>query len=368
MTDSPRRQSLQSVTSVTASTNADLWFDRFYDIDPRKAEGENKRELINRVATLGVPEAYTRFFTLWTQSLPAESTRAIAKVQSRMVIGTGDKGVAEAGITLHHTYGVPFIPGSALKGLASSYAATRLEGFEATSVRAAEDEHGRVMLDALSAYHTLFGAENSAGYVTFFDALYVPGTGFNCTAQRDTPLQPDVITSHHSAYYVGDTPKPPADWDSPIPVPFLTATGEYLIVVGGAEQWTTLAIQIIGMALRDSGIGAKTAAGYGRMALLTTDREAIALPVASSQTTTESAQKPATPPALIIPALFVAMVKASKMGDLGNKIAHWQALSPEVQPLAAQLILDHAAYLGMRKVEERGWYALLRASIDGAKG
>jgi CRISPR-associated protein Cmr6 len=37
---------------------------------------------------------------------------------TRMVIGLGGKGTLEMGITLHHTYGFPYIPGSALKGVA----------------------------------------------------------------------------------------------------------------------------------------------------------------------------------------------------------------------------------------------------------
>jgi len=41
--------------------------------------------------------------------------------QTRLVIGSGTKGTLEMGITLHHHYGFPYIPGSALKGLTRTY-------------------------------------------------------------------------------------------------------------------------------------------------------------------------------------------------------------------------------------------------------
>jgi CRISPR-associated protein Cmr6 len=42
-------------------------------------------------------------------------------VQGRLIVGLGGDNVLETGLTLHHTYGVPLIPGNALKGLAAHY-------------------------------------------------------------------------------------------------------------------------------------------------------------------------------------------------------------------------------------------------------
>ncbi|MEO0253780.1 MAG: type III-B CRISPR module RAMP protein Cmr6, partial [candidate division WOR-3 bacterium] len=39
------------------------------------------------------------------------------KVQSRLIVGLGSSHVLETSITLHHIYGVPYIPASALKGV-----------------------------------------------------------------------------------------------------------------------------------------------------------------------------------------------------------------------------------------------------------
>jgi CRISPR-associated protein Cmr6 len=62
----------------------------------------------------------------------------------------------------------------------------------------------------------------------------------------------------------------PADWDDPNPVPFLSATGKYLIALSApkdCEEWTASAFKILEHALEGEGIGAKSSSGYGRMEL-----------------------------------------------------------------------------------------------------
>jgi cold shock CspA family protein len=75
-----------------------------------------------------------------------------------------------------------------------------------------------------------------------------------------------VITVHHPDYYQTDSnPPPPADWDNTTPIPFLSATGNYLISLAGPNEWVEKAFDILELALRKQGIGAKTSSGYGRM-------------------------------------------------------------------------------------------------------
>lgn len=180
-----------------------------------------------------------------------------AKVLGRIVIGLGDESVLETSVTLHHTYGVPYIPGSALKGLAASYVRQKL---------------GEDWKKDGEAYKTIFGETDEAGYITFFDAYYIPGSGHRYK-EKVQALYPDVITVHHQDYYQ-EGKKAPADWDSPIPVPFLSATGRYLIALAAPEleepirsAWINTTFDILGEALRTMGIGAKTSSGYGRMKL-----------------------------------------------------------------------------------------------------
>ncbi|MHB8597022.1 MAG: type III-B CRISPR module RAMP protein Cmr6 [Ktedonobacteraceae bacterium] len=261
---STRRNKLSSV-NVTDSPNphAGLWLDKYIidqinkNASPAEKSDNQKQEnsrstVVTEASALSIPEAYNEFYQQWEKML-AEYGALIRKatVKGRMIVGLGNESVLETSITLHRTYGVPYIPGSALKGLAASYVQQKLS----------ETWH-----TGGEAHKIIFGDTDNAGYVVFFDALYIPN--------KDTvnaPLRADIITVHHPDYYQGSE-KAPADWDSPTPISFLTATGSYLIAVaapdlekGTREQWLNTTLKIIEGALETLGIGAKTSSGYGRM-------------------------------------------------------------------------------------------------------
>ncbi|NJO05940.1 MAG: type III-B CRISPR module RAMP protein Cmr6 [Chloroflexaceae bacterium] len=242
-----------------STTHAGLWLDAYLpDKDKRDeplGDEAKKHQLVRDVANCEVPDVYTLFFERWQGQLAAVGARCRkATVGGRLAIGLGAEAVLETSLTLHRTYGVPYIPGSALKGLAASYARRGLQGTEWT--------------DKEAAYRLVFGDTKSAGYITFYDALYIP-----CTGKPDAkqPLQPDVLTVHHRDYYAGKG-EPPADWDSPVPVPFLSATGQYLLALAPApavgdriDEWIDAVFVLLTNALSEWGIGAKTSSGYGRM-------------------------------------------------------------------------------------------------------
>jgi CRISPR-associated protein Cmr6 len=252
----------------TGVTHAGLWLDKFFTALPESEKLEpdkRKWELADMAAALPAPEVYGEWYKRWRVALGAETLQAQTEdyhavaqpfaVQGRMVVGLGADAPLENSITLHHTYGVPYIPGSALKGLAASYAYNHL----ATSAWRGDPSRKADRTDNSSDfYKTLFGSTDEAGFITFFDALYIPGS-----AEGDRPLRLDVLTVHHQEYYQGNAP--PADWDSPIPVPFLSAVGSYLIVLAGPKLWVAVALNLLTLALIDVGIGAKTSSGYGRM-------------------------------------------------------------------------------------------------------
>jgi len=180
------------------------------------------------------------------------------------VVGLGAEGVLENALMLHRAYGVPIIPGSALKGLAAAYAHNRLadEGWRKPPLEPNPKS-------SFSAHEILFGSTRSAGYVTFFDALYVPSSGYREPKRNMVqPLLPDVLTVHHPKYYQGsDLPDAPADWDSPTPISFISATGRFRVVLAGLETWVDIAYDVLALALDEVGVGGKTAAGYGRLSL-----------------------------------------------------------------------------------------------------
>lgn len=232
----------------TSSTHPGLWLDKYL---PDYEDGR-KQSHVAQVSAIAVPDAYLKFFDRWRAALTASGAIIVreATVQGRLSIGLGGEGVLETAITLHHTYGIPYIPGSALKGLAANYARNRLN----------KDDWNTKS----DAYKVMFGETDSAGYVTFFDALYVPNSGRK-NGGKAQALWPDVITVHHPKYYQGA--QPPADWDSPTPVPFLSATGTYLLAIGGPADWVEKAFEILACALAEEGVGAKTSSGYGRMTI-----------------------------------------------------------------------------------------------------
>jgi CRISPR-associated protein Cmr6 len=234
-------------------THAGLWFDK-YIVEQIRDNTDSRRDLIAEVSSLPTPIAYQMFYGRWLKILDECSAKTRqARVQGRMVVGLGSESVLETSICLHRTYGVPYIPGSALKGLAANYARSKRVGNDWAK-------------DGI-AYKTVFGDTDDAGYITFFDALYIPDTGY-----KGQVLYPDIITVHHQKYYQ-DTGAAPTDSDNPIPVPFLSATGTYLIALAApdiqqADAWIKATFDILEEALKTLGIGAKTSSGYGRMKYL----------------------------------------------------------------------------------------------------
>ena len=244
-----RRQDLTFLVPA-AGIHAGLWLDKgALDSDGKgPAKQQHFEDLL---AVAAVPEDYRRFFQRWRESVERlePCTRvAEATALGRLVVGLGAESVLETSISLHRTYGVPYIPGSALKGLAAAAAHKHLTDPDWRKVR----DDGTMG----ASHQLLFGDTTSSGHVTFHDALWIP------EGER-LFLDLDVMTVHHPKYYQGEG-VPPADWDNPVPVAFLTTRGRFLLAVTGPEVWAAAALEILQEALEQDGIGAKTA-GYGRM-------------------------------------------------------------------------------------------------------
>lgn len=256
-----RRNALKSVPANT-EYHAGLWLDKFLkdDFKGSTTESSAKEKLVSEAARMRMPKAYEAFYERWERSLQeicGKKNVRKAHTLGRLAVNLGAESVLETSIALHRTYGAPYIPGSALKGLAAHYVTTYLH-------KDPRWEKGKG-----DGYVTLFGTTEEAGFITFYDALYVPESGKDRKA-----LWKDVITVHHPDYYQGKKPAyapdldlaPPADWDSPTPIPFLTATGGFLIALAGPnDKWVDAAFDILELALAREGIGAKTNSGYGRM-------------------------------------------------------------------------------------------------------
>ncbi len=248
------RRAILQHTNKTNSTHAGLWLDKYLSQRPEtwKAPAHDpdahppNTKLVAQCSAIPEPPNYQVQFKRWLETLHDMGAKPrLATLNGRLAVGLGNETVIETGMSIHHTYGVPIIRGSALKGLASAYAHQRLQE--------------TVWEKGTAAHNTMFGTTSNAGLVTFFDALPNPGTW---------KLQPDVLTVHHPGYYRGEG-VPPADWDNPTPVSFLTVTGKFLIAVYApdAPAWADVGYGILKKALAEMGIGAKTSSGYGRMHL-----------------------------------------------------------------------------------------------------
>lgn len=204
---------------------------------------------------------------------------------SRLTIGSGDASVVEnASITLHHVYGFPVIPGSAVKGLVQHFLLEELADFGGADKQlfgdVVPDSASRDAVAAICGPEAkvrdvatcLFGSpEQGEGFLVFHDGW--PSGSPNGWVEQD------VLTPHHSKYYAGS--KPCAnDSESPVPVPFLAVKKgvEFAVPIclsgvalhsghpmrllkmlpGLARDWLLEALDLWG-------IGSRTGAGFGRM-------------------------------------------------------------------------------------------------------
>lgn len=262
------RRNVLAKIQKSPTTHAGLWLDKFLKAqttDENESKDQDgtgaKAELIQSLDGHPMPVGYHQAYVRLRDGFQAEPTRVLlapAKVEGRMVIGLGAKGALEAGLHLEHTWGVPILPGSALKGLA---AATAHHLLEDDSWRKGEKNTNREKV----SFDVLFGTTDDAGKVIFHDAWWIPEA-----PDAKLPIHLDVMTVHHPKYYqapAGGSPPPPSDMDSPTPIAFASVTGSYLIAVEGEPAWCSVAMDILKIGLAELGIGAKTNAGYGRMLL-----------------------------------------------------------------------------------------------------
>ncbi|MFB3764598.1 MAG: type III-B CRISPR module RAMP protein Cmr6 [Methanotrichaceae archaeon] len=248
-------------------SNAGLLRDRYLKIavKDKKNHPDARKELFEemRQSLVQLADVYKSSYDRQIACLPKPKSDGLFRTMGRMVIGLGGENVLETGLTLHHTYGTPLIPGTALKGLASHYC-DQVWGI-------CEDDRGQGFkrwMEGISGgeYHkALFGTTEDSGHIIFHDAWITPNTLVDS-------LQNDVMTPHHGEYYsdeFGTTP--PTDFDDPNPVTFLSIVGSFHIAVScdvpgeNGQKWANLAFNLLAEALEEWGIGGKTNAGYGRL-------------------------------------------------------------------------------------------------------
>lgn len=163
-----------------------------------------------------------------------------AMVDWRLVVGLGSDHVQETNMTLHHIYGIPYIPGSAVKGVLRHW--WLQEDFGHNEEKALDD----------AGFRTLFGSPKQRGHVQFLDAY-----------PKKVRFATEIMNPHYPAYYSGS--KPPTDSQNPLPIPFLTVekTSFRFIFLAKEKGLLNTLQRRFEDVLAMKGIGAKTAVGYG---------------------------------------------------------------------------------------------------------
>jgi CRISPR-associated protein Cmr6 len=327
-----RRNVLEGI-EPQATTHTALWLEMgMLDVAAKDSAKQNHLDQVLR--TVAVPGDYVHFFRRWKESLKAlEPCTLLAEATAlgRMVVGLGAESVLETSLAFHRTYGVPYIPGSALKGLAASAAHRFLQDEEWKKQRS----DGKIG----EAHRVLFGDQDFSGFVTFHDGLWIPPAN-----AAQLPLDLDVMTVHHPQYYQGKAGAPPADWDSPTPVAFLSTRGSYLVALTGPKDWAEAALDILIQALKHEGIGAKTAAGYGRMSVVSLQEES-AHPKAAGTAQTQ----PASP-------IWEARVRQINPGNADHYVPDLlKDLSGEERRRAARAVIEHLGKKVLKRHAEKEW-------------
>jgi CRISPR-associated protein Cmr6 len=207
-------------------------------------------ELIKIAAGIPATDLYQKAYDRWLRQIKQNQAQIAcwtAELDSRMFLARGETSILETSVRLHQTYGVPYIAGSMLKGLARAYALGELDRIIGLSER----------------FAYLFGREpndneqdkGDAGFVIFHDAWWVPKSA-------PMPLLQEVITPHHGDYYQGHQPQP-RDTDSPTITPQIAVRGAFMFAVEGEGKLIEMAQSLLQSALQKEGLGNRRHLGYG---------------------------------------------------------------------------------------------------------
>ncbi len=184
--------------SLADGEHAGLVRDRYLRAHKEK-EPTPEEALLEALRSRQASPAYAAAFARWRALGERAGWLVLEAVAvSPVAIGLGNESPLEAGLTIHHTYGMPLIPGSAIKGLCR---------------RTAEGQ--ALSKEQRAALH---GDSGAAGGTVYFDAWYDPGSP---ESAKGKPFHRDVVTVHHPGYYRTRGKEWPTDFDDPTPLPFL---------------------------------------------------------------------------------------------------------------------------------------------------
>lgn len=249
----------------------------------KKYEARIKKEevqaVIDRVNALAGAETFATAIPL----LPQDAKEIKASLGGRLIVDPSGSLIEHAGMKIHPHFGMPYIPGSSVKGVARHAAwCDWRDANEADKPMIANhiaDVFG-YPTNEKDLDEVLAKAETpvKAGNVAFFSA-YPTGAA---------PLVMDVVNVHHREYYLrmkdeSKTLLHPVAFDDEQPIPnFFPAVekgAEFRFAIAPTAHATEEDMKFAEKALVEAitlhGVGAKTAAGYGWFDYDATDFSAI---------------------------------------------------------------------------------------------
>jgi CRISPR-associated protein Cmr6 len=146
-------------------------------------------------------------------------------IHYRLLIGA-EQSIYETSIRLHHIYGIPYIPSTAIKGVVRSY--TIQKKYKNSEERALDSEE----------FKKWFGSQKQEGKIVFFDTFPI----------SEPKIKMDIINPMEETKIIN----------------FLTVEDtEFQFLIGFKDEVYDGFITLFKEALTEHGIGAKTAVGYG---------------------------------------------------------------------------------------------------------
>jgi CRISPR type III-B/RAMP module RAMP protein Cmr6 len=257
---------------LTACSNLGLRLDRLnQDIDEGTGHDHKDEMLQYLVAfTMGewLRQTYTHAFNQWKTLMENRQDCLCFTIEScsKVLLGTGNPSVHEFGVNLNKPWGVPYICGSSIKGLASSYLAENGgEDWKKESSSLFKSDYQLELFGGVKmTSDTEKKRESFMGSVLFHDAWLFPdhSSGWFCE---------DIINVHYPSYYRQH--QAPDGTDDPLPVKIAALMPDlrFLVTIQGPGPYLKFVKQVLAAALKTKGIGGKTAVGYGRFVIPKTE-------------------------------------------------------------------------------------------------
>ena len=257
-----------------------------------KSKDERKR-LWEQLSNLKLPKTFSSYLDRLVKSLESFHGDSLINLEcetrTRLLVGIGGSSAWEAGVTSLNPFGIPWIPGSSLKGVVRDYAILNLVNSERDTEhlrmflgikKAAGEYKKKPKIEDLSSDEEeiktalnvwgiqgsfmseikliieLFGTKKREGGAIFYGGFPID----------EEVLGVDVINPHYPDYY--ERGEPPNDWQNPRPFfyPVVREGVSFTFLVALKDEVKDLKDKLeeyLIKTLTEHGVGGKISVGYG---------------------------------------------------------------------------------------------------------